>query len=55
MGFWRNSIGLGQIIQDRAVGPVIAMAFVDEVAQRAAHCLQFGELAIDTSEMLIGD
>src|SRR5437763_7703639 len=40
-----------QLVDDRAVGPLVAVASPDQVAQRLAHRRELAELALDLAEM----
>jgi len=43
---------LGKILQDRAFGPVVAVAVRGEVLQRARHRLKLGDLAFEASDVI---
>src|SRR5690606_1114937 len=44
----------GQIVEDRAVGAVVAVAAGDEAAEGGTQALQLGDLAVDPGQMLTG-
>ena len=44
----------GEVVEDRAVGAVVAVAAVDEAGQRGAHALELGDLAVDLPEVRLG-
>src|SRR5687768_208342 len=44
-----------QVIQDRAIRPVVAVAVVGEVLQRAHHCLHLGNLALQVRDVAFSE
>ena len=42
----RNQIGVGKTFDNRAVGPVVALAMVGEMREGVAHIGQFGNPAV---------
>ena len=44
-----------QIVEDRAIGPVVAVAMIDEPDECRSHCRQFLDLASDIGDPLLRD
>src|SRR5579871_284186 len=44
-----------QIVEDRTVGPVVAVAGVDQFAQRLRHRLHLGDARLEVSEARFGN
>ncbi len=44
----------GEVLEDRAIGPVVPGAGPDQLAQRGAHRLQVGDLRVDPLQVLLG-
>ena len=45
----------GQVVEDRTVRPLIAVAVVHEVLERAAHLLQLGNPPVEIDDVLLRD
>ena len=53
---WRpQAIAEREIVKDRAVRAIVAMARGDEVAQRLRHSLHFGDARLKVADMRLGD
>jgi len=45
----------GQVIQNRAIRPIVAVAIVGEVLQRAHHRLHLGDLALQVRDVAFSE
>ena len=45
----------GQLLEDRAIRPLVAVAMMDKVLQRLLQTHQLGDLAVDLGELGLGD